>query len=1102
MLTLIEGSLTSIAENELNEAVAASVASGKKTYLFVPEHETVTREAAMCALLPPDAPLSFEVTNFSRFVNTSFRAFGGITGKYCDGATSALIMWRTLEELAPFLYMTEKSSRISDGTVARALEMVHEMEALAIAPGELSEIKNEELKGNERLRRKLSDLTKIYSLYKSTLTKSYADMEADTERAAELLSENPEYLADSAIYIDGFTSFTEPQYKLIEGFIKTSSLTVFLSLPKAGADRYEYKEIKSTEKRLIQIADKLSAEKRIKKPDAENPLHAPIISAISRMLWTADGEIDNDYLQTLSEGDGRVRIFSAKNPYEECSFIADDIKRRVMEGGRYSDFVIVAGGTGRYEGIIDRVLKDADIPFYLSTARTAKGHEAIKLIHTAYRIIRRGFAREDVVTYMKAGLVGISRDESDECELYIEKWGIDGSRFTDPDGWNMNPLGYQAMTEEGYETLERLNEVREKLTLPLVAFRDDAKGAKTVREHALALFRFLDTIKLEEELRNRAVHLFSLGETSLAEENSRTFGIILEALDKLVALSGDMTADIESFEGQLSVLFSSLLVGTLPPHIDEVTVGSADMLRVKGKKHAYLIGVNEGVFPKNREYTSYFSDKDKSKLREMGLPIEPSADKESSRSLYSFTRAFTFGCASVTLSYPLTDASGAPILPSTAIDRIKKLTKSALKVTPVSSLTPRESLYSPKFSFKHIFREGVFGREQIRTALSKTEYAHLGKLSESSVSALQCELGPEALGIIYNGDLYLSQSKIEAFLDCPFSYFLKYNLRLDKSERADLSANIIGSFIHRILEDFFREINKKGIKVTDLTIEEKIALTEKSSRSFIKDELGEGYGEARTKIAISRLSRSALPVIEGLVDEFSDCDFEPAFFELSTDGKSEGSASPIVYEREDGKKIIIRGKIDRTDTYKQDGEVYVRVVDYKTGTKDFSPSDIAEGRNLQMFLYLKSIVETKSKKFLELIGSPEGNLVPAGVIYAKTSIKAPNVRGYDENNAFSAAKDASEREGMVLDEEIPLGAMNPAFTPLAYPETPNNAKGNAKRKYTREGWDELSETIKSVITDISQRMTSGKIPREPQTNGTRSACDRCSFKPVCRTPKT
>jgi hypothetical protein len=71
---------------------------------------------------------------------------------------------------------------------------------------------------------------------------------------------------------------------------------------------------------------------------------------------------------------------------------------------------------------------------------------------------------------------------------------------------------------------------------------------------------------------------------------------------------------------------------------------------------------------------------------------------------------------------------------------------------------------------------------------------------------------------------------------------------------------------------------------------------------------------------------------------------------------------------------------------------------------------MSEGSNLQMFLYLKALVETDNPKFRESLGVGEGGrLIPAGVIYVKTSVRDVKIDTPDDSVAAEAVKSAISR---------------------------------------------------------------------------------------------
>ncbi len=1096
MLKIIRSGFSSSGREKIYEEIKELTSREERCILLVPEQQTVMAEGLLAKILPPSSALVFEVTNFTRLANTTFRALGGISGEYCDSAKKALIMWRALTELSPVLRVTAGRREINSGLVESSLRAVGEMQCLGISPEELSD--SAELDGiklDERLAGKLSDLSKIYTLYKSLLSEKYSDSGDDAEAMLEKLGANPAFLSDTKIFIEGFTSFTEGQYRLIGMLSSRTDVSVMLTIPSAREDAFEFSEIRAAKERLTRAARRHGAEIKLSKEEGYGKKTKESLSLICERLWTTSTHFDKISLQN---GDD-LRIFEAATPFEECGFVCEDIKRRIMAGASYSDFAIVARSLDRYAGILDTALSRAKIPAFTSYRKDIGEFEAIKLIYTAYSAAR-GFAREDVITYAKCALSGISREECDELEMYVNKWQISGRRFTDEGVWNMNPLGYTTRRPEGTdEKLAAIHSTRLKVIEPLSDFARASEGAKTAREQAEVLLSFLLKIDMESSLRKRAEALLAAGESALAEENMRLWGIICDCLDTIVSVLGDTPCDSESFLSQLKVVFAATDIAKIPAFADELTVGSADMIRLYEKPHVYLIGVNAGVFPMAPSDNSYFSERDKITLSSLGLNMQPELEIKGARELYIFSRAFSYATESVTLSYSATDTRFKAIERAEVIDRISSLTGGDVKAKKVSALTLAERLYSPECALEEM---GSFGEEYeaVREALYESGYAREVEISEGDITNSSAKLGESIISGLHGSDLSLSQSKIDSYVGCPFGYFCKYMVKLSEDERAEFDAPSIGSFIHAILENFFRALSLDGRKTAELTANEKAALTREAAEKYIS-ELGEDiFGASkRTKIKIERLCRAALPVVDGLCEEFAESAYEPRFFELALSTRDPESPDPINIKTDKG-DINIYGIIDRVDAYKKGEDVYLRVIDYKTGQKDFSPEDMAEGSNLQMFLYLKALVESENKKFRESCGVGDGGrLLPGGVIYVKTAIGDVRVDRPSDEAADAAVKEAQVREGMLLDDEASISAMKLKYTPLYSKRSPDKiTDGKRKYLYTEEGWGEIMETVEKSVVDVSDRMRSGEIGAKPKRKKDKTPCEYCEYKAICR----
>ena len=71
-----------------------------------------------------------------------------------------------------------------------------------------------------------------------------------------------------------------------------------------------------------------------------------------------------------------------------------------------------------------------------------------------------------------------------------------------------------------------------------------------------------------------------------------------------------------------------------------------------------------------------------------------------------------------------------------------------------------------------------------------------------------------------------------------------------------------------------------------------------------------------------------------------------------------GLRLPPLTLQEGGVMLSVSGKIDRVDGYIRGNTLYLKVVDYKTGKKEFRLSDVLYGLNLQMFLYLMMLKQS------------------------------------------------------------------------------------------------------------------------------------------------
>jgi ATP-dependent helicase/nuclease subunit B len=665
----------------------------------------------------------------------------------------------------------------------------------------------------------------------------------------------------------------------------------------------------------------------------------------------------------------------------------------------------------------------------------------------------------------------------------------------------MNPLGYSEFKPENYEEkILLIDKARRAIITPLSNLADESREAVTVEDHATALVKFLVSLDVEEKLRLKSME--TVQSKSTRSDLARLWKSLCGALEGMCEVIGTLQVSAETFLTLLKIAFSEIKIARIPAFCEQVVCGSADTARMQGKKYIYVIGVNSGVFPATVDDDDFFTEKDKSLLLGVGLSVSEGSKIKSARELYLFSRAISYARVGVNISYTAQDSAFKSISPSEAVTRIIEKSRKLIAPIKTAELSAAERVYTKEYALEHL-SEARGEEAAIKEALIRSGFDERLKISESNLHVTNAKLSDDSLRMLYGSSVKTSSSKLEKYSSCPMSYFCSYNLGLNEEEKAEFNSMNIGTFIHAVLENFFKELKERGKRISEITAEEKADLIKRVSADFAA-KLFDGIPKtsARVQNTVSVLSRQASPIIDSLCDEFANCEYTPVFFELSIDNTDAATPESPIFNTDTGHSLYLVGKVDRVDTYEKDGNVYVRVIDYKTGNKEFSPSDLEEGKNLQMFLYLKAITESKNAAFLDRLGNAD-KLIPAGVIYVKSGIADGAVKKNDPNAALDSVKKEQKRLGMILDDKDSISAMNDAFIPVKFKVTDGTPYASTKnRLYTEEGWKKISKTIDDAVKDIAERMTSGDISAlsNHMRKGKNNPCEWCGFKAICRNP--
>ena len=215
----------------------------------------------------------------------------------------------------------------------------------------------------------------------------------------------------------------------------------------------------------------------------------------------------------------------------------------------------------------------------------------------------------------------------------------------------------------------------------------------------------------------------------------------------------------------------------------------------------------------------------------------------------------------------------------------------------------------------------------------------------------------------------------------------------------------------------------------------------------------------------------------------------PIDFEVAFGDGQKLTAIPI-----DGKNMPaqLRGFVDRVDTWQEEGRNYYRVVDYKTGKKDFDYCDILNGLGLQMLLYLFALQQQGEV----LLGK---HPIPAGVQYFPARVPIISADGaLSDEEAIEERQSQWKRKGLILGDDDVLFAMENSDSPTRL---------SCKRKKdgtisgdiaSKEQFQLLSRYVFHLLGKMADEIASGDVTPNPYTRGSaHNACRFCPYGAVC-----
>ena len=909
------------------------------------------------------------------------------------------------------------------------------------------------------LAQKLEELSLLLESYDSLCAQGKRDPRDRMNWALEKM-EDFGYGRDYVFYIDGFPDFTRQHMAILEHLIRVSPrVTVSLNCDKADTDALAFEKAGQTALELLKIARRLGVETKIEYIEDSNLLSLRYLRS----------HLFQGRIELQSNLQDKLRLIRSETAWQEVATAAEHILDLVRNGCRFRDIGVVCADMGQYRSLVSMIFRRCGIPVYLSGTDDILEKTVVATILSAMDAAAGDFEQREVLRYLRSVLSPLDADICDRVENYAIVWGIQGKMWNQP--WQFHPDGLEGeWNEDAYARLAELNDARSLTIGPLVRLREGFRKAASLAQQIHALYDFLEEIGLDRRLSVLSDRLEREGDSRAAQELNQLWEIILGAMEQMYDILGKTAWNTESFIRLFRLLLSQYDVGTIPTVLDSVTAGPVDAMRCQQQKHLFVLGALEGSLPGYGGSNGVLTDQERVALRKLGVPLTGGAMEGLQEEFAAIYGVFCGAAETVTVSCP----AGQPSM----------VYRRLLEMTGVETLADGD--------LGSALKDPVDAVAWLSGFRARHEAERLGLLTEyDKVFRQSCyELGWVGAGNIqalYGDTLRLSASQIDRLAECRLSYFLKYGLRAKERKEATVDPAEFGTYVHDVLERTAKEIKELG-GFHRVSLEDTLLISQKYADAYAEERFSQ-LDSHRVAYLFRRNNQELEMVVRELWEELSRSDFAPTGFEVEFGNDADMPPVSI-----DGAKMKaeLRGFVDRVDQWQGPGSNYFRVVDYKTGRKDFDYCDVYNGVGLQMLLYLFAL-ESGGQ---EILG---GRSVPAGVQYfpARMPVMGADGRLTREETEKHRLKE-KRRKGLLLDDEQVLQAMEPVESPQLMNYTVRKDGSRSGDLASREQLGILKGYVNKILRDLVDDIASGNVTPNPYTRGSsHSACAFCPYGPVC-----
>lgn len=1083
------------------EQIEKALKTGEYDDLIVltPEQFNLQTEQKLCQKFYPGL-LTVDVLSFTRLAHKILMETGYHEVKVVDDLERIMIIKKILQEHHKVLKYFKKSAG-TDGFLEGINQFITVCEQNSITMESLIQIITRETL-TTLLKYKLEDIKNIYEWFQGYIH----DQFVTTEQTMGLLAraiEKSDTIQKSIIWVDGFYQFSAVQIEVITALIKKAKHVV-ITLPidehYSITDKISFKNPFYDTIRTYQMLHKLCEENGLR-------IRASKFKPISRkknVLAYLEENYLKDYQMAYKGQNDAVMLNHYSNKEKEIEAILKQVLNLVREEGyRFKDIAILVGDMSNYKSSLENGLKEYGIPYFLDMKRNLHTNSLVAMLQNVLEIITNNWSYRSVMAMLRTYMLPIERDAIDLLENTLLEFGIKGRKRWE-ETWAFRNK------DEAFNV--KLNEIREQVLQPVLMLetaimaKKNTEGRIKIKDLTTEMYGFMESINAEETIRIRTEQYALEGERELELENGQIWDQIMDVLERLVAILGEEAVSVREYKSILRSSFGYIQMGIIPPTQDQILVGTVERTMLPNVRALFILGMNEGQIPKLEEGIPIFSDMDKTVLGEIPQNQDDGVSRlkelvknETLNSgLFSVYTALTKAEDWLWVSYITSDDNGKITRPSSAYYKLKKM----FGEQPIIQEEVLDAIGAPIQTLGYIgklIREDLEGRSSTETWKDAVSWYFEHETWQNEIRLLtkqltytnqQHYLSPETTNMLYDQVLETSISKLETFRNCPCCYFIQYGIKAEERKMLTWNTQELGTLFHAVLEEFPKEVDKKGNKWSTINADEMNECVKLAVDTVIKDTKNTDKIDGRFKYTAHKLFTMSRRAIRALTYQIQNGEFDPKEYEVSF---GNGALPPIEIELTDGTVIRLNGQIDRVDVYVKEDKTYIKIIDYKSGKKNFELLEVYYGLQLQLLLYLDAYLKFNKK------------YIPAGVFYFH--IDTPYIQykiGMSDAEIESNHMKNFKLSGLVSDDIEIIKLMDTHgkgdIIPASIKKDGTLSKTSSVASDTE--FEAIREHIIGTIRNLSGEILKGKISANPYKLGDKDPCSYCKYHAICQFDET